>query len=84
MRPALPVVAAAFLTLGLSGAALVQAETQSEKMLDAAAFAESEDPTQVKEEEAIEKKDGMDAPADTSNAAAPAASDAAEVPAKTK
>jgi len=84
MRPALPVVAAAFLTFGLSGVALVQAETQSEKMLDAAAFAESEDPTQVKEEEAIEKKDGMDVPADTSSAAAPAASDAAAAPAKAK
>jgi len=84
MRPTLPVVAAAFLALGLSGTALVQAETQSEKMLDAAAFAESEDPTQVKEEKAIEKKDGMDAPADPSSAAAPAPSDATEAPAKTK
>lgn len=61
MRPTVPVLAACF-SLALTGVALVRAENQSEKLLDQATFAESQDPTQVREEKAIEKKDGMDAP----------------------
>lgn len=76
MRPELPIVTAAFLTLALSGAALVRAETESERLLNQSTFAVSQDPTQVTEEKAIEKKDGMDAPADPSsgNASATAGS----------
>jgi len=61
MRPTVPVLAACF-SLALTGTALVRAENQSEKLLDQATFAESQDQTQVREEKAIEKKDGMDAP----------------------
>lgn len=63
MRPQLPVVTVAFLTLALSGPALVRAETESERLLNQSTYAVSQDPTQVTEEKAIEKKDGMDAPA---------------------
>jgi len=66
MKTASPLVAALALTLTLAGAARAEtpAEAQSDKLLDQAAFAESQDSTQVKEEEAVEQKDGMTAPAD--------------------
>ena len=76
MRPTLPILAACF-SLALTGAALVRAETESEKLLDQSSFAESEDPTQVREEKAIEQKDGMNDPQDQ-------AADAGKKPAKAR
>jgi hypothetical protein len=53
------ILSAAVIALALTGPSL--AEDASEKALNAAEMAVSEDPTQVVEEEAMEKKDGMDA-----------------------
>ena len=53
---------AAVIALALGGPAL--AEDASEKALNEAEMAVSEDPTQVAEEEAMEKKSGMDADAE--------------------
>jgi hypothetical protein len=54
-------IAAALLSLALAVPA-AWAESNSEKELNAATFSESESQTQVREEKAIEQKDGMNAP----------------------
>lgn len=54
-------LATALFALSLAVSPTLWAETQSESELNAAAFAASETETQVQEEEAIEKKSGMDA-----------------------
>lgn len=66
------VAIAAYLALSLFGAStlVLAAETSSEKMLEEAAMAASEDPTQVAEEEAEVDKAEMD---DTKKAAEDAA-----------
>lgn len=70
------ILSAAVIALALAGPSL--AEDASEKALNAAEMAVSEDPTQVVEEEAMEKKAGMDA--ETEEAAEEAAEDAADKP----
>jgi hypothetical protein len=61
-----PLAAATILVLALSGCGPVPTKPESGKAeLDQATFAESEDSTQVAEEKAIQKKDGMAAPTGT-------------------
>ena len=91
MRTALPVAAVFVFALALGGAPLVHAETPvkspatdaSNQLLNQSTFAESEDPTQVREEKAIEKKDGMDGAAGTATPGAKGATqDGEELPKK--
>jgi hypothetical protein len=56
-------IAATLVTLALTLPSAAWAESNSEKELNAATFSESESETQLQEEEAVEKKDGMDDPA---------------------
>jgi hypothetical protein len=60
MQIAQTFVATALFTLVMAVPLGARAETQSEKELDAATFSASESQIQVKEEEAVEKKSGMD------------------------
>ena len=59
-------IAAALLSLALTLPSAAWAESSSEKELNAATYSESESGTQLREEEAVEKKDGMDTPTDQS------------------
>lgn len=62
MRPILPILAAGF-SLALTTTALVRAADQSDTLLNQSTFADSEDATQVREEQAVERKDQAGDPA---------------------